>query len=104
MIYLIIIGIAAITGIIAYVYGEILTDSEHIFGWFRYKASELAAKSKVADYLLKPVILCPLCISGQMALWGMLYYMLTQHCYNLPAHVFGICLSILFTHILMKKL
>lgn len=96
--------LGCITGVVAYVYAHLLTEVDMILAQPKYIASQWASRSKICEWILTPVILCPVCVSGQMALWSLLYYMIDNACYSLPAHIAGICFSILITHTLMKKL
>jgi hypothetical protein len=51
------------------VYVFILTDTGMILGWW----CDLLHKYIKSDWILKPIIDCEYCISGQIALWSYLF-------------------------------
>lgn len=84
--------------IVAFVYAVILVDDGMIL--FGYKKFLYKTIGKV-DYLFKPVVGCPYCVSGQFALWLylILYY---DQGYNLLEHITLVSLSI-FNIAIIKK-
>lgn len=69
-----------------------------------------SSKEKKIEWLLKPLGGCIYCNSGQLALWlwllhfvpGVFNFMLTDHPYNIPAHLGAVVITILYAHILMQ--
>lgn len=55
--------LAAMVGTFAYIFVNVYTQPEMIFGWY-YNLIE-----KLPTWLAKPLGLCDLCMSGQLALW-----------------------------------
>lgn len=101
-------------GIIGFTYVCILTQPGQILsGWrdwlewqytlfFTQKALE--KKQNVADYLasyrwvLKPILTCELCVSGQLGLW--LYPFCSKIGYSFSGHLAAICSGILTAYLL----
>lgn len=81
--------------VIAYVYAGVLMEENHLlFGWWKLLNRHLQPVSKWLFTLLT----CPLCMSGQFALWT--YIFIAQ--FNIVSLVFTISLSILITKIFMR--
>jgi len=96
-------SIAVPAGICGAIYVLILAEPGMILGGFKRVVvngvndlfrkfySDPYEANQYAEYWLKPIMTCELCVSGQIALWT---YLFTQ-----PFHIFGlifsICLSIL---------
>ncbi len=84
--------IALCFAVMAYVYSVILTQPGHILNsLYNYLEENLN------PFLFKPIIGCPLCVSGQMSLW--VYPFITIYGpfdieYNLFLHIYTICLTI----------
>lgn len=104
------IGTAA--GVIGAVYVLVLTTPGNILGWWKrwitntihalfakiYK-DEMKAYDN-AEYWLKPIVSCELCVSGQIALWSSI---ITQQ-FNLLGLIFCICQSILTAWAIARKM
>jgi hypothetical protein len=68
------VWIAFQLAIIAYVYSKILTKPEMILGDAYGYLSQVAVDFPKTEWILKPLILCPLCVGGQLALWTFILY------------------------------
>ncbi len=62
--------------VIAFVYAGILTKPGHLLGSLYARVTEFVQLHPQYEFYLQPVILCPLCVSGQMALWSAVFYLL----------------------------
>lgn len=96
------IYIAIYCSIIAYVYGDILTDPDKILGGWGDWITELHADAANNKEWLKErffyMISCSLCLSGQLSLWSFLF----SQTFDLVQLVFTISLSILLTKIIQR--
>jgi len=59
--------------LIAYVYTVILTRPGMLFSGFFSWVSERVACRPGLEWLFKPIILCTHCVTGQLALWGLVF-------------------------------
>lgn len=93
MLELILTGL--LIAVAGYTYSQILTQAGMIFNglynlldkWIGFGTSE---KARV-PWLFYPLIYCPKCVSGQLALWG--YFLSFPH-YNLLHHVLLVTLAV----------
>lgn len=111
-IFLTAVSIGTGSGIMGAVYVLLLTKPGHILGpWKRWVVNGvhyLAAKAikddmkayDTAEYILKPIVTCELCVSGQIALWT---FVITQH-FNLFGLTLCICQAILTAWIIAQNL
>ena len=60
--------------VIAYVYSKILTKPEMILGDAYGFLSQVAMDYPKSEWILKPLMLCPACVCGQLALWTLILY------------------------------
>lgn len=91
--------------IIAMTYAFVLTKPDNILGgWSRfiYAVAENYVNQKptpqrhnLKNFILKAIIDCEDCITGQMALWG---YLIFNTSYSVLNHIFVIALSIAITN------
>ena len=56
--------IALACSIVGFVYSAVLTQPDHLLAWLDYQLSHLPW------WAYKPLIGCPKCVTGQMALWS----------------------------------
>lgn len=68
------IFIALQIALIAHVYANMLTKPGHLLGDVYGYLTGIANAYPWTEYVLKPVMLCGLCVSGQMMLWTMILY------------------------------
>lgn len=94
-------SVAIVATVTAFVYVTILTQPDQFLGWWKVFLHNTYIKitgwetDRYHNYkwVLKPIVDCELCVSGQMALWLMVFPSLMQ--IFLP--IFSICLTILLT-------
>ena len=83
--------------IFSVVYVNILCDEGMIlFFWWRFLHKHIKNQ-----YILKPIVDCDLCFSGQAALWFYVFYFDN---YNFILHIFFISLVIFTVYIINKFL
>lgn len=80
-------------GVFAWVYVDILTRNEMVFGTVRIYAEAL-----LPEWLYKPLIGCSYCVSGQIALWS--YFFMDS--YNFFEHLVFISFSIFIVALINK--
>jgi hypothetical protein len=78
--------------IVAFIFSYVLIDEEGIFAFYGRLINRLPL------WASKPLGMCELCFSGQLALW----YGFFMDSYTVPNHVIFICITILFTRIVGK--
>lgn len=108
---LIAVSVGTGSAIIGSVYALILTNPGHVLGWWKrwimntvhmITAKVIKDDMKAydtAEYILKPLVTCELCVSGQIALWT---FVITQQ-FNLFGLTLCICQSILTAWIIAQK-
>lgn len=90
-----------VVAIIAYTYTEILTDHGMIF--FRWKGWLFKKLKSDEHWLFKILVGCPYCVSGQMALWMYLYFVVFESLeYHWYVHISTVAITI-FNVALIKK-
>lgn len=101
-----------VAAVIGSVYVLILTKPGHILDfwaeWLRSGVKWIVTKTtkedwkrtKREEYILKPILECELCVSGQIALWT---YIFTQP-FNILGLIFSICLSILLAWLIARMM
>jgi len=87
--------IAIISSVVAYVYADVLMTDNNVLSWWwqflnrRYAAAVM--KGKIVAKLWY-MLMCSLCMSGQIALWSSLF-----SDFSIISIIFTTCLSILIT-------
>lgn len=94
------IFLSAKIAVIAYVYSAVLTRHDMLLGKVFGYATQMAAEYPATEWLLKPLLICPRCVAGQMALW--VYPVLHCNTFSVFDFLFCISLSILFVQLLLK--
>ena len=99
-----VVSIGLMAGICGFVYVTILTQPGQILSfwktwlWNRYMSIFGRNEDKFHKYkwIMNPIVECELCVSGQIALWTLIFPVLL----NILIPVFCICLSILIAKLL----
>lgn len=68
------IMIAFQIAVIASVYAVKLTKQDMLLGDVYYRLTVIAQERPWTEWLLKPLMLCVYCVTGQMALWTLILY------------------------------
>ena len=89
---------AVITGIVAWVFVNILMDTDMIFNkWW-------VVLNKLPQWLSKPLGSCEYCFAGQLAFWYYLIHELIDGTYNAIYHIVFVSIAILTVRILNEYL
>jgi hypothetical protein len=98
------VWIAFQLAIIAYVYSKILTRPEMILGSVYGFLSQVAVDYPSTEWILKPLMLCPLCVGGQLALWTFILYgwLHLELVHSIIDLLFFLSITILLVQLLLK--
>lgn len=107
------VSIGVSSGIMGVVYVLILTQPGQVLSWWSKLIHNTYDKIFVRDsdrwfkydWILKPILTCELCVSGQIALWSFIFFALFPlHVFNIFGLIFCICLSILTAWAIARKM
>ena len=90
--------------IIAFCYSDKLTEAEMILGPVKRLMNEAVGRWPGVEWILKPLLICPHCVAGQMALWTCVLYLwlgFSVLCIIIN-YAFFISLTILLIDLLIK--
>lgn len=89
--------------VIAFCYSDKLTEPDMLLGPLKYRITLLITSFPWLEWVFKPLILCPHCVAGQMALWTWIFIKLGHTwIYTAIEAGFFISLTILLIDVLLK--
>lgn len=90
--------------VIAFIYTVRLTEPGMLLGPLKGWAVQTVGRWPWTEQLLKPFILCIYCVSGQMALWTLVFYgwLHLQWVMSIIDTLYFLSLTILFAQIINK--
>lgn|SRR3990167_7246821 len=98
--------LSVLIAVLAFVYTNLLTNSNQIFaGLYRFLYKKFKTESRIMSGrpyhpLFMVLIHCEKCVAGQVALWLYLYYHLND--YDFVQHILFISFTIFIAHIIQK--
>lgn len=97
------VNVAIIASISGYTYVNILTKPDMILGGWKkwlwaFYFKIFGAQNEKYAWIMKPIVECDLCVSGQISLWIYLIYFP----FSIVGLIFSICLTLLMTRTLAR--